>query len=278
MMITMEKFRLFTDGHLTPAENMARDEALLRRVIAGESQPCIRFYTWKPPGLSIGRFQKIDHGVDLEACRKHGVEMVRRLTGGEAVLHDDELTYSIIIPFTHPGFDGRGVIATYKTISRALLKGLELTGVESTMAGEAPTRSDPEGQGVCFYTPTVNEIVAGCRKLIGSAQTREKLVILQHGSIPIDWDLDKQFDVMGIPIENRDVFKNMFRSRATTISEQLEGRRPDLRSLVENFSKGFRDVFDVVLEPSKYTIPELKMADHLIRTRYGNDDWNLKSG
>lgn len=275
-MILLDGFRLLNDGYCSPAENMARDETLLRRVIAGESPPCVRFYMWDPPGLSIGRFQKIGHGVDLEACRSHGVEVVRRLTGGEAVLHDDEITYSMIVPFTHPRFDGRGVIETYKTISRALVKGLELSGVESTMAGNAPTRPDPAGQGVCFYTPTVNEIVASCKKIIGSAQTREKLVILQHGSIPIDFDLEKQFDVMGIPKENREMFKNLFKNRATTISEQLGGKRPDPAELARNFSKGFEEVFDTELVRSEYSLPEKKMTEHLVRTKYGNDNWNLK--
>ncbi len=271
----MDKFRLLVDETATPAENMARDEALLRKVIAGESAPCIRFYQWRPAGLSLGRFQRIDKGVDMDACKRHGVDVVRRLTGGEAVLHDDEITYSIVIPFTHTKFYGRGVVDTYKTISRALVKGLELTGVKSTIAGEAPTRPDPAGQGVCFYTPTVNEIVAGGRKIIGSAQTREKLIILQHGSIPIEWDVDKQLDVMAIPHENREVFKSLFRNRATTISEQL-GKRPRFGDLVKNFSKGFEEVFDMELEPSEYTLQEKRMTEFMVRTKYGNDSWNMK--
>jgi len=268
-------FRSFLDGYCPPAENMARDEALLRKVIAGGSPPCIRFYRWKPAGLSLGRFQKIDKGVDLEACREYGVEVVRRLTGGEAVLHDDEITYSIVIPFSHPSFDGKGVIDTYKTISRALVKGLELSGVRSTMAGEAPTRPDPEGQGVCFYTPTVNEIVADNRKIIGSAQTREKLVILQHGSIPIDWNIEKQFDVMAIPVENRDVFTSLFRKRATTIYEQL-GSRPSFEQLAGNFAKGFEEIFNTKMKPSDYSTSEKKLIEYLVQKKYGNDEWNLK--
>ncbi|MGA1792462.1 MAG: biotin/lipoate A/B protein ligase family protein [Thermoplasmatota archaeon] len=271
----MEKFRLLVDETATPSENMARDEALLRRVIAKESMPCIRFYQWRPAGLSLGRFQSIEKGVDLEACNRYGVEVVRRLTGGEAVLHDDEITYSIIVPVTHPKFDGKGVVDTYRTISRALVKGLQLTGVESTMAGSAPTRPDPAGQGVCFYTPTVYEIVAKGKKIIGSAQTREKLIILQHGSIPIDWDIDKQLDVMGIPSGNREVFRDLFTTRATTISEQLGGR-PGFYDLVKNFSKGFEEVFDMELEPSDYSMQERKMADWLVEKKYANDEWNLK--
>ncbi|MBN1390610.1 MAG: lipoate--protein ligase family protein [Candidatus Thermoplasmatota archaeon] len=271
----MDRFRLLIDGYGPPALNMARDEALLRMVISKVSIPCLRFYQWRPAGLSLGRFQSIDKGVDLEACRRYGVGVVRRLTGGEAVLHDDEITYSLIIPVTHPRFEGRGVVDTYRTISRALVRGLELTGVDSTMAGGAPTRPDPAGQGVCFYTPTVYEIVAGGRKIIGSAQTREKLVILQHGSIPIDWDIDKQFDVMGVPLENREVFKNLFRNRATTVSEQL-GRRPDLEDLFSNFSKGFEEVFEMELEHSEYSKQERKMADLFVERKYGCDGWNMK--
>ncbi|MBN1539418.1 MAG: lipoate--protein ligase family protein [Candidatus Thermoplasmatota archaeon] len=271
----MDRFRLIIDGPLTPAGNMARDEALLRRVIAKGSVPCLRFYQWKPAGLSIGRFQSVGKGVDLEACSRYGVRLVRRLTGGEAVLHDDEITYSIIVPLTHPSFEGRGVVDTYRTISRALVKGLVLTGVDSSMAGGAKTRPDPAGQGVCFYTPTIYEIVACGKKIIGSAQTREKLVILQHGSIPIDWDINKQLEVMGVGPENRDAFRELFKCRATTISEQL-GRRPDIDQLVGNFSRGFEEVFDMELENSDYTVQESKMARWLVERKYGNDEWNLR--
>ncbi len=271
----MDEWRLLVDGYLTPAENMARDEVLLRRVIAGASSPCLRFYRWKPPGLSIGRFQKVVNGVDLGGCRKHGVKVVRRLTGGEAVLHDDELTYSIIVPVTQRKFERKGVVDTYRVISRTLVRGLELAGLSSTMAGEAPTRPDPAGQGICFYTPTVYEIVAGGRKIIGSAQTREMMTILQHGSVPIDWDVSKLFDVTGIPEEERDVFENLFRSHATTIREQM-GRRVEFPELVKCFTKGFSEVFDMEPVPSKFALMELKMAERLVGERYGNDEWNLK--
>ena len=120
------------DGHQDPAVNMARDETLLRRLIAGESAPCLRFYQWRPPGLSLGRFQRIGEGVDLERCKEMGVHVVRHLTGGEAVLHDDEITYSIIIPLSHPSIEGIGVPDTYRTISKALVRGLELSEIGAT--------------------------------------------------------------------------------------------------------------------------------------------------
>ncbi len=268
-------FRVLVDDHRTPAENMARDETLLRRVIAGESPPCIRFYQWKPPGLSIGRFQSIDNGVDPEKCREHGVKVVRRLTGGEGVLHDDELTYSIMVPMNHPRFDGRGIIDSYRTISRALVKGLRDIGLESSMAGEGPTRADPMSGGVCFYTPTVYEVTSGGKKIVGSAQTREKGIILQHGSVPIDWDPDVLLDVTGIKGPERGPFKGFLLQRATTIREQL-GRRVDYLELADSFARAFAEVFDAELEDSDYSVHEEKMASFLVDTKYSSDEWNLK--
>ncbi len=271
----MDRFKLFIDGHQDPAVNMARDETLLRRLIAGESTPCLRFYQWGPPGLSLGRFQRIGEGVDLEQCREMGIHVVRRLTGGEAVLHDDEITYSIIIPLSHPTFEGIGVPNTYRTISKALVRGLELSGISATMAGDAPTRPDPAGQGVCFYTPTVNEVTAGGKKIIGSAQTREMKTILQHGSIPISTDLDKLFRATGIPPEQRLIFGELFQKRATNIIDQI-GRRPDPDELIKNLVKGFEEFFMMQTELSQYSTQEENISKWMVENKYRSDRWTMK--
>jgi len=255
---------------------MARDEMLFRRFIAGLTSPCLRFYQWKPPGLSIGRFQKIGEGIDLKACDDLGIRVVRRLTGGEAVLHDDELTYSIIVPLSHPSFDSIGVPDTYRTISKALIRGLELSGISASMAADGSTRPDPSGRGVCFYTPTLNEVVSDGRKIIGSAQTREKMVILQHGSIPISTDHDKLFKATGVPTERQQIFEDLFRARATDIASQ-SGIRPDLDSVTNNFIEGFEEVFEMETELSEYSAQEDIMTRFLVKNRYGSDDWNFKN-
>ncbi|MDG6224289.1 MAG: biotin/lipoate A/B protein ligase family protein [Candidatus Thermoplasmatota archaeon] len=252
---------------------MARDEAVFRSVIAGED-PCLRFYQWDPPGLSLGRFQRVEE-VDMEACSRWGVEAVRRLTGGEAVLHDDELTYSIAIRLDHPAFDGIGVVDTYKTISRALVKGLGSIGVKASIAIDGAMRADPAGQGICFYTPTANEVVSGGRKIIGSAQTRERMVILQHGSIPLSLDVDRLLDVTGIASDKREVMRAMVMCRATSVCEQL-GTRVEARELVPHLMKGFEEVFGIASEISEYSMKEKKMSQLFVRDRYGNDAWNLK--
>ncbi len=270
-----DKFRLLVDGYSSGSANMARDETLLRRVIAGESPPCLRFYQWKPAALSLGRFQEIAQGVDLDQCRKHGIDRVRRLTGGQGVLHDDELTYSIIIPVDHQRFEGRGVLDSYRTISEALTGALRDIGIDCSMAGEQTTRADPMGDGVCFYTPTAYEVVVNGKKIIGSAQTRERGVILQHGSVPIDWDIEKQLDVMGIHGEHREAFGGILMQRATTVAEQL-GKRAEFEKLVPGFVRGFENVFDMKAESSDYTVQERKLVEWLMENRYGNDEWNLK--
>ena len=271
----IDRFRLMVDGYSTGAVNMARDEALLRRVMAGESSPCLRFYQWKPPGLSLGRFQEAGRGSDLEKCGEYGIDCVRRLTGGQAVLHDDELTYSIIIPVDHERFDGRGVLDSYRTISKALVGALIDIGIDCSLAAESKTRSDPAGGGVCFYSPSAFEVVAGGKKIIGSAQTRDRGVILQHGSVPVDWDIEKQLDVMGICGESRGPFKEMLLHRATTIREQL-GKRVEFDELVPFFISRFETVFDMRADRSDYTREERALVEWLVGNKYGRDDWNLK--
>jgi len=270
----MEKFRLIIDGPSNAGGNMARDETLLRSVMAGGSPPAVRFYTWKPPGLSVGYLQRIRKEVDIGMCKKHGIDYVRRLTGGKAVLHDDELTYSMVIPVNHRKMRGPGVVDSYRTISEALVMGLALCGIQCKMAPKKSTKAKKDGTSVCFDTPSVYEVMAGGKKIIGSAQTRDRGIILQHGSVPIDWDTDKLFDVTGISMEQRDEYSNYFEGIATTVSGEL-GCRIEFDDLVPCFVRGFEEVFGVELMPSEYTEEEKEMVERLEREKYGNDEWNL---
>ena len=256
----MEKFRLIIDGHAGAARNMARDETLLRSVMDGSSPPCLRFYAWKPPGLSVGYLQRIREEVDLGMCSKHGIDYVRRLTGGKAVLHDDELTYSMVIPVNHRRMKGRGVVDSYRTISEALVMGLVLCGIPCSMAPKRSSDSKKSRTSVCFDTPSVYEVMAGGKKIIGSAQTRDRGIILQHGSVPIDWDTEKLFDVTGIPMERREQYADHFRGIATTVVNEL-GYRIEFEDLVPCFVRGFEEVFRVELMPSEYTEGEKGMAE-----------------
>jgi lipoate-protein ligase A len=181
-------WRLLLDKPAGGAWNMAVDEVLLEGVAAGTSPPTLRFYEWTPPCLSLGYFQPFDV-VDVDGCRALGVEVVRRPTGGRAILHDRELTYSVALPAAVLGHDG-GVLPSYYRISLALKDGLRGLGVPATLAPESASSSAAHGP-VCFDRPSAHEILLHGRKLVGSAQMRRGGGLLQHGSILIQPRIDK---------------------------------------------------------------------------------------
>jgi lipoyl(octanoyl) transferase len=169
---------------MSGAWNMAVDEVLLQGVADSRTPPTLRFYQWSPACLSLGYFQSLDV-VDLDACRALGIDVTRRPTGGRAILHDRELTYSLTLPAAVLGVEA-GILPSYHRISRALRAGLEQLGVRTTMADEsAGMRSNDRGP-ICFDRPSAHEILLDGRKLIGSAQVRRGGALLQHGSILIE--------------------------------------------------------------------------------------------
>lgn len=189
----MLTWKLLDTGANNGAHNMAVDEELLARAQAGEAVPVLRFYTWDPPAVSLGRFQERDAAVNADACRKFGFDIVRRITGGRAVLHKQELTYSVISRTDNPLFPP-DVLGTYKVIAAALVAGLRNLAIPAEVA----TRAGRYAQLVqrtskapaCFSSPSWYEIVVSGRKIIGSAQRRVPGAILQHGSILIDYDVE----------------------------------------------------------------------------------------
>lgn len=178
-----DEWRLLLDGEATGAWNMAVDEVLLDGVVAGAT-PTLRFYQWTPACLSLGYFQPFDV-VNLDACRALGIDIVRRPTGGRAILHDRELTYSVALPASVLGSDG-GVLPSYYRLSLALQEGLRRLGVPATLAPESAPCGSLEHGPVCFDRPSAHEILLEGRKLVGSAQMRRTGALLQHGSILIE--------------------------------------------------------------------------------------------
>lgn len=153
---------------------MPADLALLHDVVAG-ARPALRLYRWDPPALSLGRFQP-DDDVDRGACRRLGVEVVRRPTGGRALLHGGDLTYAVAMP-RPPGAAG-SVDAVYRLLASGLIAGLAGLGVEAAVA-----RHDGPAGAVCFASQQGADLRVGERKLCGSAQLHRDGAVLQHGSI-----------------------------------------------------------------------------------------------
>jgi len=184
-------WRYIDSGHNIGIYNMSLDEELLARAQAGEKIPVLRFYGWQPPAVSIGRFQKTEGAVDADACKQLGFDIVRRITGGRAVLHHTELTYSIIACTDDPLFP-HTVLGTYKIIAAGLLEGLKNLGIHAEMVSRTDhtahlVKKDPKAPA-CFSSPSWYEIVVNHKKIIGSAQRRLTGAFLQHGSILIGYD------------------------------------------------------------------------------------------
>ncbi len=274
-----EVWRFIDSGYCPPAFNMALDEALLDWHSEGKIPPTIRFYGWNPPTLSIGYFQKVEKEIDLDAVKRHGLGFVRRPTGGRGVLHDKELTYSVIVSESHPAMP-KTVTEAYRVISQGILEGFRFLGLDAYFAvpkteeEKADLRSPRSA--VCFDAPSWYELVVEGRKIAGSAQTRQKGVILQHGSILLDLDEDLLFSLFKYPNERvKERLQRDFKKKAVAINE-LTSRTVTIEEAKEAFYKGFEKGLNIVLEPYTLTAEELAYVEELARTKYESDEWNFK--
>ena len=276
MTLRETQWRVLDTGYHTGPENMAIDEAIARAHGRGEVPPTLRFYGWKPAAVSIGYFQSMTKEVDLEAVRAGGYGYVRRPTGGRLIFHHLELTYSVAIrEDLLPG----GVVETYQELSKGLLEGFRQLGGDAELSGgeDDPRRVNPGGfNTACFDTASAYELQVDGRKVAGSAQTRKDGVILQHGAILLDMDVDLLFSLMRLPEgAPREKLMDRFRAKATTIREAL-GRPVGYEGGRAAFTAGFRKGLGLTLREGELTIPEQEEAARLVVEKYGNDAWNLK--
>lgn len=274
-----EVWRFIDSGNCSPAFNMALDEALLDWNSEGKIPPTIRFYGWNPPTLSVGYFQKVEKEINLEAVKKYGLGFVRRPTGGRGVLHDQELTYSVIVSEEHPEMP-QTVTEAYRVISEGVLQGFRKLGLDAYFA-VPKTAEEREGlknprSAVCFDAPSWYELVVEGRKVAGSAQTRQKGVILQHGSILLDIDEDKLFDLFKYPSERvRERMQRNFKNKAVAINALRESP-VTIEEAKLAFKEGFEEGLNIVLEPYQLTDEELSYVHQIAEKRYKNDEWNFK--
>lgn len=277
--MSKEVWRFIDTGNGSPAFNMALDEALLDWHSEGKIPPVIRFYGWNPPTLSIGYFQKVEKEIDLDAVKRHNLGFVRRPTGGRGVLHEHELTYSVIVSEDHPEMP-KTVTEAYRVISEGILKGFHHLGLEAYFAvpktaEEKESLKNPRSS-VCFDAPSWYELVVEGRKVAGSAQTRQKGVILQHGSILLDLDEDKLFSLFKYPNERvKERMQKAFKDKAVAIND-ISSRKITLEEAKEAFRKGFSEGLNIELEPYELTDEELEYVQKIAKERYENDEWNFR--
>jgi len=270
----METWRYLPFSESSAFENMATDEALLRHAGTAPVVPTLRFFGWDPPAVSLGYFQDAVKEVNLSYCCEHGIDVVRRPTGGKAVFHDHEVTYALVAREEHPLFP-RGILGTYQVISSAILRALSKLGVEAEMTADGRSRAPDGLAAFCFSVPSRYELLVKGRKICGSAQTRSRGVFLQHGSILVDFDPVRTAAVLLCPGERVEEKIREMEGAVTSLRGHLEEKMSP-RGLARVLLEGFEEVFHVRIMPGELTPEERKLKEHLLRTKYTLEQWNIE--
>ena len=269
-----ETWRLLITPAAHGAWNMAADEAILEHVGRGEGRPTLRLYAWEPACLSLGHAQPFAD-VDVERLRGRGWEMVRRPTGGRAILHTDELTYSVIGPGNEPRLAG-SVLESYNRLACALLQAVRALGLNAqsnplslNMGGGHHNSTNP----VCFEVPSAYEITVGGKKLIGSAQARRKEGVLQHGSLPLVGDLGRITEALLFPDEAaRKEAAERLLARATTVETPL-GRAVSWDEAAQAMVHAFESELGLHFERDGLSASEQARAAELVEEKYNHPSW-----
>jgi lipoate-protein ligase A len=263
--------------------NMAVDEAILEAVGRDQVPPTLRLYAWHPPCLSLGYAQPFSD-VDQGRLSARGWEVVRRPTGGRAILHTDELTYSVIAPHSDPRLIG-GVLESYRTLAQALLCALQQLEIAAFAVDNSSSREDQSVEKrdkeppnpVCFDVPSNYEITVDGKKLIGSAQARRKDGVLQHGSLPLFGDLTRITQVLTFEgeIARRQAALDLL-AHATTAETSL-GSVLNWNTAADAFENAFRSSLNLEFQQASLTPAELSRVDALIAEKYAHPGWTERT-
>jgi len=283
-------WRLICTDPTSGAWNMALDEAILDSVGQGLAPTTLRLYAWDPACLSLGHAQPV-MDVNRSNLDELGWDIVRRLTGGRAILHADEITYSVIGSNFEPRLAG-GVLESYNVIAVALLyalqlldipariveqtKEVQLSRVEEALFENQADFNENHKNPVCFEVPSNYEITVGGKKLIGSAQARRKEGILQHGSFPLCGDLTRIIQVLAFSdATKQEQARKRLLQRAIT-AERASGKRVSWEESAAAFKQAFQEKLNLELKVDRISRWEEKRAGELLRAKYSNHEWTLR--
>jgi len=270
----MNTWRLLYTPPSHGAWNMAVDESILEHIHRGESQPTLRLYSWDPPCLSLGHAQSFAD-VDMERVKANGWEVVRRMTGGRAILHTDELTYSVTGGADEPVLAG-GILESYNRLAQALMFAMRELGLPVEMKEEEASRASGETNPVCFEVPSTYEITVNEKKLIGSAQARNRKGVLQHGSLPLTGDLARICQALVFKDEAaRENAAQRLLTRATTV-ESILGVEKDWETAAQALVHGFEAQLGTHFQRGEISQSESERADELVKEKYAHPSWMEK--
>lgn len=260
-------WRFIDTGVNNASLNMAIDEAILNAHLQGAVPPTLRVYRWQHPTLSLGFLQSLEKSVDLKKCDELGVEVVRRLTGGRAVLHHHELTYSIVVSEKY-GIPP-SIARSYALLCEGLIAAYGSLGIEVLLAaGENDGSSN-----ACFSNAGTADMILQGRKIAGSAQFRRDDTLLQHGSLPTGHDSETLFSIIKLPSRvHREDAVAAFDQKVISASEAL-GREIGWQELQEAVFKGFQVALGITIKPDVLTSEEIHLSRNLAMKKYGSNEW-----
>ena len=267
------QWRLIIHGPGRGSGNMAVDEAIARMAGEGHVPPTLRLYAWDPPCISLGRHQSIAD-IDVDKAQAHGIDVVRRPTGGRAILHVDEITYSVAGPADEPRLRGM-VLDCYLRLSEGITRGLERLGVRVYKA-DASARAGPDVSAACFEVPSAYEILTvDGRKIVGSAQVRKKDWVLQHGAIPLYGDVARLVDYLALEEDVRHALRGALAQRATSVEHAL-GHPVSFAEAAQALTQGFSEALNVEFTEGTLTPEEYALAEILEREVYTQSHWTYR--
>jgi lipoate-protein ligase A len=270
----VEEWRFIPFERFSAFENMATDEAILKVGQQRQTPPTLRFYGWTEPAVTIGYSQNPRREIQYDFCRKGGIDIVRRPTGGKAVFHDGDLTYSFVAHERSPFFSP-DIMKNYGTISRCIARGLEKAGIGAALVEEGRGSRIGSLDSFCFSLPLRNELLVGKKKICGSAQFRSRDAFLQHGSILLDFDPEMTARIMWKNEENLMEDISRLKNSVTCVNEHSEnGIETDL--LCRYIKESFEETMKVRLLESSLTPREEVLKERFLRDKYLRPEWNME--
>lgn len=252
-------------------ENMAIDEAIFNETIKNKKAPTIRFYNSRPVAISIGYFQDARKEVNIEKCYSAGIDVARRITGGKAVFHFNEITYSVVASDQEKLFPP-DIPGTYKVISKCIACGLAYLGIKADLVESGRALPAQKAETYCFSVPSKNELLVKGRKICGSAQVRRRGGFLQHGSLLLAFDPVKTADFLLPSRTSRQV--EQLRETVTAVNEEIASP-VDARGICFQLKKGFIGELGIDLVEENLTSAEETLKNELMG-KYNNTRWNIQ--